>query len=74
MRPGSPGSPAHDLPGIVPLAGCVTIDVRNVVLQSFRDSIIAPIWQKLYEQFISMGKDVEPGMALGDRYSRLQQM
>lgn len=74
MRPGSPGSPAHDLPGVVPLVGCTTIDVRNVVLQSFRDSIIEPIWAKLYDQFMSMGKDVEAGGALGDRYSRLQQM
>ncbi|KAG9123498.1 hypothetical protein FRC07_014869 [Ceratobasidium sp. 392] len=74
MRPGSPGSPSHDIPGVVPLVGCLTINVRSVVLQSFRDSIIAPIWQKLYEQFLSMGKDVEAGMALGDRYSRLQQM
>ncbi|KAG8681586.1 hypothetical protein FRC09_017381 [Ceratobasidium sp. 395] len=74
MRPGSPGSPTHDIPGVVPLVGCLTIDVRNVVLQSFRDSIIEPIWQKLYDQFLSMGKDVEAGIALGDRYSRLQQM
>lgn len=74
MRPGSPGSPVHDLPGVVPLVGCTTIDVRNVVLQSFRDSIIEPIWPKLYDQFMSMGKDVEAGGALGDRYSRLQQM
>ncbi|KAG9099851.1 hypothetical protein FRC06_004768 [Ceratobasidium sp. 370] len=74
MRPGSPGSPSHDIPGVVPLVGCLTIDVRSVVLQSFRDSIILPIWPKLYDQFVSMGKDVEAGIALGDRYSRLQQM
>ncbi|KAG8746979.1 hypothetical protein FRC10_002778 [Ceratobasidium sp. 414] len=74
MRPGSPGSPSHDIPGVVPLVGCLTIDVRSVVLQSFRDSIILPIWPKLHDQFVSMGKDVEAGTALGDRYSRLQQM
>ncbi|QRW08093.1 HbrB domain protein [Ceratobasidium sp. AG-Ba] len=74
MRPGSPGSPSHEISGVIPLVGCLTIDVRNVVLQSFRDAIIAPIWPKLYEQFLCMGKDVEAGIALGDRYSRLQQM
>ncbi|CAE6408522.1 unnamed protein product [Rhizoctonia solani] len=74
VRPGSPGSPAHDLPGVVPLVGCATIDVRNVVLQSFRDSIIQPIWQKLYDQLVAMGKDVEASASLGDRSARLQQM
>ncbi|CUA75405.1 hypothetical protein RSOLAG22IIIB_05877 [Rhizoctonia solani] len=74
VRPGSPGSPAHDLPGVVPLVGCTTIDVRNVVLQSFRDSIIQPIWQKLYDQLVAMGKDVEASASLGDRSARLQQM
>ncbi|KAG8710579.1 hypothetical protein FRC11_004349 [Ceratobasidium sp. 423] len=74
VRPGSPGSPAHDLPGVVPLVGCTTIDVRNVVLQSFRDSIIQPIWQKLYDQLLAMGKDVEASASLGDRSARLQQM
>ncbi|KAH7339373.1 HbrB-like-domain-containing protein [Rhizoctonia solani] len=73
-RPGSPGSPALDLPGVVPLVGCTTIDVRNVVLQSFRDSIIQPIWQKLYDQLVAMGKDVEASASLGDRSARLQQM
>ncbi|KDN44425.1 hypothetical protein RSAG8_05472, partial [Rhizoctonia solani AG-8 WAC10335] len=74
VRPGSPGSPAHDLPGVVPLVGCPTIDVRNVVLQSFRDSIIQPIWQKLYDQLLAMGKDVDASASLGDRSARLQQM
>ncbi|CAE6462740.1 unnamed protein product [Rhizoctonia solani] len=74
VRPGSPGSPAHDVPGVVPLVGCATIDVRNVVLQSFRDSIIYPIWQKLYDQLVAMGKDVEASASLGDRSARLQQM
>ncbi|KAF8608577.1 HbrB-domain-containing protein [Ceratobasidium sp. AG-I] len=75
MRTSSPGSPTHDVPGVVPLVGCLTVDVRNVVLQSFRDSIIVPIWQKLYDQFVSMGKEAETNSnALGDRYTRLQQM
>lgn len=75
MRASSPGSPTHDVPGVMPLIGCLTVDVRNVVLQSFRDSIIVPIWQKLYDQFVAMGKEVETNSnALGDRYARLQQM
>ncbi|KAF8756913.1 HbrB protein [Rhizoctonia solani] len=74
VRPGSPGSPVHDLPGVAPLVGCTTIDVRNVVLQSFRDSIICPIWQKLYDQLVAMGKDPEASASLGDRSARLQQM